>query len=163
LVVEEDGLDALGLGGDGVVVAARDGAVVGDDLGAVGATEARDAGGALGVEEELGRRRVGGGGAAARGGPRRRRAGDQVRRVEALGDGVPPRPERGGVVGRRDGDGRVDGVEDAVPGAAEEAEPVIHRRRRHRRPIAADRSAAKKPQINLRSLSIRFDLILFFR
>ena len=57
MVVEEDGLDALGLGGDGVIAAA--GAVVGDGLGAVGAAEAGDAGGALG--EQLRRWRLGGG------------------------------------------------------------------------------------------------------
>jgi hypothetical protein len=71
LVVEEDVLDALGLSGDGVL-AARDAAVVGDDIGAVGATDARYAGGALGVEQ-LRQRRLGGG-APCRGAGRRRPA-----------------------------------------------------------------------------------------
>jgi len=134
-VVEEDGLDALRLGEDRIVAARR--AVVGDGLGAVGAAEAGHAGGALGVE--LRRRGRPGHGGSPRGSSlarrRRRGAGHQERGEEALGDAVAALPEGGRVVGRGDGDGRVDGVEDVVPRAAEEAEPVVPRRRRHRRSI----------------------------
>lgn len=144
LVVEEDGLDALRLGEDRIVAARR--AVVGDGLGAVGAAETGHAGGALGVE--LRRRGRPSHGGSPRGSslarprrrcrtrrPRRRGAGDQERGEEAFGDAVAALPEGGRVVGRGNGDGRVDGVEDVVPRAAEEAEPVVPRRRRHRRSI----------------------------
>lgn len=139
MVVEEDGLDPLGLGEDGIVAARR--AVVGDGLGAVGAAEAGHAGGALGVELRRRRRPSDGGPrrrSRRRGGHRRRPgrhrgAGHQERCEEALGDAVAALAEGARVVGRGDGDGRVDGVEDAVPRATEEAEPVVPRRRRHRR------------------------------
>ena len=137
MVVEEDGLDALRLSEDGIVAARR--AIVGDGLGAVGAAEAGYAGGALVVEL---RRR----GRPRHGGPRRRPsdrrrpgrrrgAGHQERGEEALGDAVAALAEGARVVGRGDSDGRVDGVEDVVPRAAEEAEPVVPGRRRHRRSI----------------------------
>jgi hypothetical protein len=120
MAAEEDGLDALRLGEDGIVSARR--AVVGDGLGAVGAAEAGHGGSPRGPS--LARRR-----------PRPRGAGHQERGEEALGDAVAALPEGGRVVGRGDRDGRVDGVEHVVPCAAEEAQPVVPRRRRHRRSI----------------------------
>lgn len=121
--IGESCLDAESLSDDSVIPR-RCAAVVGDDLGAVRAAEAGDAGGALGDERRL-----------ARGGERRRlrlRKGDK-RGVEALGDGVAARAEGVRVVGGGDADGGVDGVEDAGPRAAEEPPPVLQRRRRRRR------------------------------
>jgi len=170
-VVEEDGLDALRLGEDRIVAARR--AVVGDGLGAVGAAEAGHAGGALGVE--LRRRGRPGHGGSPRGSSlarrrrtrrRRRGAGHQERGEEALGDAVAALPEGGRVVGRGDGDGRVDGVEDVVPRAAEEAEPVVPRRRRHRRSIGRPARLVKTARTNARtspSPSSRLNLRFFFQ
>jgi hypothetical protein len=120
MAAEEDGLDALRLGEDGVVSARR--AVVGDGLGAVGAAEAGHGGSPRGPSLARLRRRP-------------RGAGHQERGEEALGDAVAALPESGRVVGRGDRDGRVDGVEYVVPRAAEEAQPVVPRRRRHRRSV----------------------------
>uniref|UniRef100_A0A0A9DD45 Uncharacterized protein n=1 Tax=Arundo donax TaxID=35708 RepID=A0A0A9DD45_ARUDO len=92
----------------------------------------------------------------------RRRAGHQERREEALGYAVAALAEGGGVVGRGDGDGRVDGVEDVVPRPAEEAEPVVPRRRRHRR-RRTDRSAGSPLALNkikFTFFAIRFDSVL---
>jgi hypothetical protein len=178
LVAEEDGLDALRLGEDRIVAARR--GVVGDGLGAVGAAEAGHAGGALGVELcRSGRPSHGGSPRCSSSRGRRRRprgrcrgAGDQERGEEALGDAVAALPEGGRVVGCGDGDGRLDGVEDVVPRAAEEAEPVVPRRRRHRRSIArpaqpgapderthARTCASPSSRLILRSFFFQFDSI----
>lgn len=71
--------------------------------------------------------------------------------VEAVRDGVPARAEAVGVVGGREADGGVDGVEDAGAGAAEEPAPVVKRwrwrRRGHRRPRAATKAPIKVKRV----------------